>query len=301
MKFEEEIFNIFDVSNGNNDYYFYACSGEELLIISYNRSDNKFINKKFIIEKNNCYFCLKLNSYFLICGQNGAFIYEDINNKPQKLVNGDESFIGGIKINDDMFALISNSSFQNGKNIIKFYIKNYNPKLQKNYFKLIKEIEGYKFIPSSNSLTLIPFEEGNIKVLLCACKENTNKNYGILLILLQENEKIIYHEFYKTNSFEVYCFCPINIFENNNIFNKNNYNTQFFLIGSFDHKKRVGSIKLCKIIITKSLPKIKFFEDNICNGFNKFNGPITCITQNINNGIIYIVCNSIYYFQFKSI
>ena len=59
------------------------------------------------------------------------------------------------------------------------------------------------------------------KILLCACKKyNEKQKNGILLLILNlENNKfeILSSKFYETQNLEIYCFCPIYLFEKNNI------------------------------------------------------------------------------------
>ena len=52
-------------------------------------------------------------------------------------------------------------------------------------------------------------------ILLCACKKYfKRKENGILILNININKlKIEYTKFIKTGSFEVYCFCPISLYE----------------------------------------------------------------------------------------
>ena len=118
--------------------------------------------------------------------------------------------------------MTSNSVLPNGKDILIFY----NIKTK----KIINIIEGYSPTISTNNLTLISRGEIKInnKILLCACKKyNRNNKNGILLVNpnLDDNKRME-NEFYDTNNFEVYCFCPIIYFEKNN--NQNNRYQLFF-------------------------------------------------------------------------
>ena len=236
----------------------------------------------------------------IITGYEGAFYFTNLFKKncdlKEKKIT-DKTYRGGIKINDKIAALTSNSIIINGEDKLLLYnIKS------KQIFEVIK---GYSFIVSNNGLTVIHREElEEKKILLCSCKKykNGQKN-GILLVNIKLDDcKIIENEFYETDNFEVYCSCQILDFENNNI-NSNKYNNKkliiedkeyFFLVGGFDLDKRVGIIKLFKLIyniknITKT--KIEFIQDiEFGDNFENFDRPISCINQSKSTGNISATC-----------
>ena len=74
-------------------------------------------------------------------------------------------FINGIKINENIIVLSSNSVYKNGEDILFFY--NFNKKT------IIHEIEGFSFTISLNGLSLMNINEkyNNSKILLCACRK----------------------------------------------------------------------------------------------------------------------------------
>ena len=131
-----------------------------------------------------------------------------------------------------------------------------------------------------------------------------HQSNGILLLKLEldNNDIKIYKIFYKTFNFEVYCFC--NIFKVNydktldkSIPHENDKNyTEYVLVGGFDNYKKKGLIKLYKIIYNKDIKKIELEYiqdiqiDKVKNKNNKyfkgFKGPITCITQAIDEKIL---------------
>ena len=121
------------------------------------------------------------------------------------------------------------------------------------------------------------------------------------------NNKTYYHKFYHTNNFEVYCFCPISIFNNIKIIiQSNKKESDYFLVGGFDIKKKKGMIRLYKIIYAKEYDKtkIEYIQDIISkNKKYKFNGPISCITQSNIDGKIIITCwdGNIYLFDYQDI
>ena len=155
---------------------------------------------------------------------------------------------------------------------------------------------------SQNSLTKMNIEKKiNInkkeynKVLLCACKKyiKGQKN-GILVFNYNFNDKeYIKREFYKTDNFEVYCFCQLSIYERTSDLLNDNYektNTNYFLVGGYDLCKSKGIIKLYKLIYNYENDSItiKYIENPIVKGINDIRGPISCIIQSKQNGNILI-------------
>ena len=144
------------------------------------------------------------------------------------------------------------------------------------------------------------------KILLCACKKYTkDQKNGILLVNPNiGNCKRIENEFYDTNNFEVYCFCPILNVEYNNKLKINEeefkkeikiIDTEFFFVGGFDRDKREGIIKLFKIIYGDKIwnTKIQYIQDIIIQekeNFQYFDGPISCINQSKLTGHILVTC-----------
>ena len=95
-------------------------------------------------------------------------------------------------------------------------------------------------------------------------------------------------------NYEVFCFCPIETYENNwvleqKIFKRMDY--QYILVGGFDINKRKGLIKLFKIQFNPKIDEIKieYIQDMIFEKSFKGKGSITSIYQNIENGIIYAI------------
>ena len=153
------------------------------------------------------------------------------------------------------------------------------------------------------------------RILLCACKKylRFQKN-GILLLSFEDDNNIdnysfhIYYKFYYTNDFQVFCFCPISIFTDEQIIeNKSNKNeTDYFFAGGFDSKKNKGIIKLYKVIYGEEFNKIRIeFIQDIFDGKKRktFNGPISCITQSSIDGKVLVTCwnGNIYIFEYADI
>ena len=103
--------------------------------------------------------------------------------------------------------------------------------------------------------------------------------------------------FYKTDNFEVNCFCPISIITNknkdyNNIDDEYKKNiqiedTDFFFVGGYDLEKREGIIKLYKIIYGEKTinTKIEFLQDIETDSIDS---PINCIIQSKISGNILV-------------
>ncbi len=187
-----------------------------------------------------------------------------------------------------------------------------------NHRKLFYKFKDeYSFIYSQNGLIIFPMnikkkethEIINKNIILFACKKycKTQKN-GILLIMNNdENEDYIrdydnelYTFFFDTENFEVYCFCPVLIFDTHYIIKKSITKTNYFLAGGFEKAKNKGSIKLFKIIYDneKVESRIEFIQDieiideNNSNQiiFKIFKKPISCITQSSLDKNLLITC-----------
>ena len=155
--------------------------------------------------------------------------------------------------------------------------------------KIIKEIKG-SFLANINGLSLIDIKD-NKKILLCACKKYISSQIkGIFIIntKIKENEKI-YSKFYDTEEFEVNCFRPIKLKKDNEF-----VKTEYYFVGGFDCKKKIGMIKLYKIIYNdESSIEIKYLQDIFMDNINDYeliNGSINCRVQSKINGKIFVSC-----------
>ena len=245
----------------------------------------------------NSKFCFNLNKSFLVCNNEGFFQYNDILGKIIEIKGNlikKQQFFGGIKINDYLIALTSNKESPNGEDKICFY--NNNSK------KIYKDIKGYSFTKSQNSLALISEnKEDNKKLLLCACtKYKESQKNGILLIRIQfddKQEEKTLEEFYETGNFEVHCFCQFFEFENKNVIfeDKNKKHTNLFFVGGYDRDKNRGIIKIYKINYNNEnfdKTSIEFYKNieilnkNKEKNYNEIQKPINCIIQSTNTGKI---------------
>jgi len=284
-----------------------CCTNQALTLLDIDLNNINYNIKTFEIQKRTNLICIKMRTNnYVISGIGGTYYYIDLFNKDNEVSQSiitEKTYRSGIKINDNIIALTSNSLLPRGDNKIIFY----NVKSK----KISKEIEGYSIIMASNCLVLMPREETKVsnKILLCACKKyKKNDKNGILLVNPQlQNNKRVKDEFYDTGNFEVNCICPILIIENKNKnfdnidikYRKNIKieNTEYFLVGGFDTEKREGLIKLYKVIYSKEAfnTRIKYFQDiniDIIDNqkFEYFDGPISCIFQSKITGNIIVSC-----------
>ena len=271
------------------------------------------------LQKSNLSFLLKINeSNYLVCYEHEAFYYSDlfsdIVTTSKNTINDIRSVKSAIKINNYYSALKLCNIYSKGYNAIMFY-KN---KINKN--KIVRN-NDFSFTYTVNGLTVLPREENNLnnnnKILLCACKKYLkNQKNGILLVNLEFKENEINdfnidRHFYNTGNFEVYCFCPLFIINNNKILNNNDIkiiDTEYFLVGGFNLDKKIGEIKLYKVFYGKNFSEnsIEYIEDIIIDkkdNLKSFRGPISSIIQDKTNelGNILITCWDGYVYLFSSL
>ena len=140
----------------------------------------------------------------------------------------------------------------------------------------------------------------------------------LVKLTLKKKIKISY-KFYETNNFEVFCFCPILIINNQAYFtddideitNRDNIKisyTDYFFVGGYDNNKNIGLIKLYKVNFYKKDINIEFIQDitininkdnkNETEKFQGFKGPISCIIQSKITSHILITCWNSYVYLF---
>ena len=246
-----------------------------------------------------------------ICTENNVLLLTDFLNtiiQTTKHSIIEKRYMGGIKINDNIVAFVSNKLLSNGENKIIFYNIN-TTKINES-----AKLNGYSYTISKNNLALITMPKkygktwNNQFLLFCGCKKycKHDKN-GILFAILEiknKNNIEINKVFYHTKSFEVYCFCPIFRINYRTIFQEdsnqiNEEETEYILVGGFDSFKKEGLIKLYKILVSEDGKiKLEFIiditvEKNVKGNGSQFKGfkmPITCIIQSKDNGNILICC-----------
>ena len=266
-----EIFNNITVTEkSKEEFSIITCFPDKLKLYDFNnniliskiedfnyRDKEDKMNFIYQIKENLWLICYKKKIYFTTNIVKGIFIRKI--NIP--------SIVSAIKINKNYIALKSCSSTDiNNNKILFFNISNLNlsPFV----------VEGYSLILFNGGLTVIPDSTSlcKNKVLLCACKKysNNDKN-GILLINtinLEGENKNKNTFFYNTKDFEVYCICPI-------LFNYNDLN--YFFVGGFDSKRKIGYIKLFTIKFDNL-----FYQNNIgfikdLDNIKEFESPIVHI------------------------
>ena len=283
-----------------------VCSTEISYILTL-KHNNKFERKMMDYEIEMKLYFRTITNDCIIANEKGIIQKSDLFNKITQMKKYeiiDKNFVGGIQISDNIFAFTSNKTLSNGEDKIIIYNS-----LSKKY----TYIDNYSFVLSQNNLCLISKEnENNNKFLLCACKDESQKN-GILLVKIEiNNYNSLSSRFFDTKDFEVYCFCQICKFENPNITNmilredhdKNKMiGTEYFLIGGFDSINKQGLIKLYKINYNNDnleLIKIEYIQD-IENKQNIiFKGAINCIIQSNYNGHILLTCSDGNVYKFSS-
>ena len=313
IPFTDWVYNILE--NKERDYkkenYMLATQGKQIILFKVIIDKKAFqINPK---NEVNPLFSLKIGEDFLVCCQNKVVIYSS--NLLQKNLESQDKVLkdnyiakGATKINN--FVLLKSNKICSigNDNLFLFNI-------------VTKEIvtcnikDEYSFVYSQNGLTILSINIKNKKdkkvidkkknILLCACKKYIkNQKNGILLLTgFEESTKYfdIKTYFFDTGKFEVYCFCPILIFDTNNIINKNNItNTNYFLVGGFEKVKNKGLIKLFKVIYSNEhfdyriefIQDIEIIDKYVSNKFifKKFKKPISCITQSSSNKNLLITC-----------
>ena len=293
-----------NINEENEKLDLILCTNNGLLSININSKDCSSCKQNQLKEEPcSVYFQLE-NGCCIIAGENGVFRCD--NKNKDNIPKIEENIRGGIQINNNIIAFTSNDILLNGKDKLYFYdIEN---------DLIIKKLEDYSFTVSTNSLSLMKFGEQESNILLCGCKQYSNnyKKNGILII----DTNTYAEDFYDSNDFEVYCFCPISyVIENKN--NSELVATDYFLAGGFSNIKNKGMIKLFKLINNEETnynTKIEFKQDIIfrntkidykkeilysINGerdktnifyFSGFERNVSCITQSKINGKLYVTC-----------
>ena len=252
-----------------------------------------------------CNGCFEINGQYIVYGEKGIYhfdknpfsiIYENNSNSNNNRKNISNNIFeifepynknkfnykGGIKITNNLISLTSNKILPNGDDKIIFY--------DTQNKKIIKEYNGCSCIVGINGIILLKAEKEDKNILLYACKKYlSSQENGILLINpdIKENEKVK-AVFKRTDYFEVNCFCQITI---KNPETKARIKTNYFLVGGFDEEKRIGVIKLYKIIILKDKIDIEFIDDlDFEEDKITFSGTINCIVQSRHSGKILVSC-----------
>ena len=247
-----------------------------LIQIDLNNLKNEIPIKRIFIPDKNIFNCIHIqkDNYILVGQGRASYCHGLLNSeKPKEEKISDYTYINGIKINQNIIALTSNSEFL-GSNEIKFY--------DIRTKKFIKGIhENFSISNSANGLALMPREktESINKVLICNCKKKYNsQDNGILLLVLQfkedddnsddssddEDNEELERKFFNTYNFEPECICPIlKIYSNYKMAPKIE-DTKYFLVGGHYTDKKEGAIKLFKVNYSNVISNVKIeFIQNI--------------------------------------
>ena len=308
---EDWIYNVLDYkSEIKTTIEFLACSKNKIYIFSeeknkpiYKINENKMENKLL--------FLLHMESgYYFSCCEDNAFLYSSLLDKivSQNIFSIYKNILlkSAIKINNEFVVFKSNKIVSKGKSQLLLF--NYRNK--KDIPNFITTEEEYSFVFSPLGQTLLNLKSENSqkdirnKILLFACKRyiKSQKN-GILLLYNMhyikegsenklESIKVDYY-FHNTDFFEPYCICPFLIVKPKTILENEVEikETNYFLVGGFEKKRRQGVIKLYKVDEDKT-SQIEYIQDIkiIEKDFKGFKGPISCITQSKKDGNLLITC-----------
>ena len=293
----DQAYNTIEMESDNErEIKLLVCCNNYILLFIINSENFNYKYLKYKLPFISCKSILKLNNDLIIMGEAGIYnlnnIFQDYIGYAYKNEISKRNYSGGIQINESLYAFTSNSIIPNGEDILIIY--NARSKA------IVKSIEEYSFIVSSNGLCLIDINiNQNNKILLCACRKyDPQQKNGILLINLESNNNNKFEEyFYDTEYFQVNCFCQICNIENENaigddIAEKENISiskTNFVLVGGYDERKKEGVIKLYEITENKFifLQDIEFEYDE---NFKGFDNSVSCITQSNITGNILVTC-----------
>ena len=255
-----------------------------------------------------CNGCFEINGQYIVYGEKGIYhfnknpfsiIYENDSNINNNRINSNNNNIfdifeqynkvklnckGGIRINNNLISLTSNKILPNGEDRIIFY--------DTQNKKIINDYKGCSCIVGINGIILLKTEKEDKNILLYACKKYvSSQENGILLINpdIKENEEVK-AVFKRTDYFEVKCFCQITIKDQET---KAKIKTNYFFVGGFDVEKRIGVIKLYKIIMLNDIIDIEFIDDlDFEEDKITFSGGINCIVQSRHSGKILVSCSN---------
>ena len=284
---DDYIYNVTEKTcRTKNQIEIIACCNKYINLIDIDIVNYQYNIKQYQIPNLfSFYLCEMKENDYIISGEPLVMYFKnlfDIKSDSNSYKFCNKTFNSGIKINDKIVALTSNSLIQNGEdNLIICNVE---------IEKIQNSFPGYSFIYGKNGLCLININDR--KVLLASCKKyfSEQKGNGILLIEYLDNNKKIKEIFYNTDDFEVNCICQIKDFNN-----KNHKKNIFFLAGGFDSEKGEGKIKLFEIFHENeengnSLEYLQDIEFEYSDEFQGFEMTVTCINQSKNLGNILITC-----------
>jgi hypothetical protein len=295
-----------------NDIQFICCSNNKLFLFEADSIENHIKYKKYDLPYSTYTKCVQMNNNaFALVGLNLSSFFPDLfMNQLDNCTIIEKTYRNAIKIDENILALTSNKVAVNGEDALIFFDSR-KIKIDIRKHRIVHKIENYSFNFNTNGLALMYCDYKNKnRILLCACKKYfSDQKNGILLVNPQLNDNHDVNDpFYDTGDFEVYCFCPIFDFnQENKSYEKN---SEFFFVGGFDNNKGEGLIKLYKLIYNVEAfnVKIEYLQDiiikkDINEGFVGFGGAVTCLIQSQYSGIIMATCNdgNVYKFSIPNI
>ena len=166
-KYEIDNDNIYEIESNNNNIKLIICSNNKNILSLIKDGQIFYSYKKIeIIEKLSISFALKVDMKLIICTNDGVYNFNKEINKLIKIGLLTRNYYGGIKINNNMIALI-NYETQNKESNLIFYNLN-----TKKVYKINEENPLNINIKSS----LLSISKNNNIVLLCAYKKILNNN-----------------------------------------------------------------------------------------------------------------------------
>ena len=274
----------------------------------------KISENENLVENNLLYLLFMEGSYYFACCENDVFLYSSLTDKLQNknkfTIYENILMKSAIKINVDLLVFKSNKIASKG--ISKLLLFNFRKKRDIPNFLESDEEYSFVFSPLGQALITHIFNDTKKdienKILLYACKKYIKSQKNGILILHnirhipkdKDNnfEKIKSDSyFHNTGIFEPYCICPLLIFDSKKILEASIEikETDYFLVGGFEKRRRQGMIKLYKIIYdgkNEKVSSIEYIQDfkSFDKYFKGFKGPISCITQSKKDGNLLITC-----------
>ena len=136
--------------------------------------------EKYDKTKNTYNACIEMReNNYIMAGLRGVVYYKNFfgeKNQISQIKITDKAYKSGIKLNENIVALTSNSVVPEGNDKLIFYnVRSSN---------LTEGLEGYSFIISEHNMSLIPRIESKSenKILLCDCKKYTEGQKNVILL-----------------------------------------------------------------------------------------------------------------------
>ena len=275
-----------------------VCLWNKVVLIKINI--HKYSYTQYTIYKGRFNLIIQEKNEYTIASRKGRYEFDSHNLNLKENVIFIDNYTGGIKIRNSLYALTSHDLYPDSKNklIIFDFLNN----------RTLKEITNYSFdYTSVDPYLLHKNNKENIdeekQILICTCQKEKKNGFLLLNMDLGKKEKKFSEEFQDTKEFEPHCYCQLLNVENNNninddITNEDNIQityTDYFVVGGFDPEKRMGIIKLYKMIYDEeNNVKIKYLFDlemrDDEKNFKGFDMKVTSIQQSKTTGNLLISC-----------